>query len=69
MMEGEADEFGWIEFSHAGKRWSFDDDQLAAWDEEEGDFHFYDYHGLVNPTIETVTRFIESRQAGAAKTK
>lgn len=68
-MTREADESGWIEFSHAGERWMFDADQLASWDEEDGDFHFYAYHGLVNPTVESVIRFIESCQAGAAKIK
>lgn len=52
--------YGYVELSHRGKRWSFDTDSLAEWeeDEEEG-FHFRAHHGLVNPTVESVTRFID----------
>ncbi|UBM27851.1 hypothetical protein K8374_25435 (plasmid) [Pseudomonas sp. p1(2021b)] len=49
---------GWTEFSYGGKRWSFDSDQLAQWDEELKYFDFLDYHLLINPTIESVTAFI-----------
>ncbi|AXQ51125.1 MULTISPECIES: hypothetical protein [Pseudomonas] len=49
----------WTEFTHGGKRWAFDSDQLALWEEEEQDFHFHAYHGLVDPTIESVTGFIK----------
>ncbi|MEZ1440937.1 MULTISPECIES: hypothetical protein [Pseudomonas] len=49
---------GWTEFSYGGKRWSFDSDQLALWDEELG-FSFLDYHLLIEPTIESVTAFIQ----------
>lgn len=50
---------GWFEFSHDGTRWAFDADQLARWDEDEKDFHFLMFHGLNDPTVESVTRFIE----------
>jgi hypothetical protein len=50
--------FGYVELSHDGKRWSFDTDQLAEWDEDEEEFHFRGYHGLTDPTVESVTRFI-----------
>lgn len=50
---------GWTDFSYGGNRWSFDSDQLAQWDEELGYFEFLDYHLLINPTIESVTAFIQ----------
>ncbi|MFJ7794640.1 hypothetical protein [Pseudomonas sp. NPDC096950] len=50
---------GWLEFSHGGTRWAFDADQLAEWDDDEGDFQFLVFHGLDDPTVESVTRFIE----------
>lgn len=52
---------GWTEFTHKGQRWEFDADQLASWNEVDEVFEFYDYHKLVNPTVKSVTRFIESR--------
>ncbi|AGN82417.1 MULTISPECIES: hypothetical protein [Pseudomonas] len=51
--------FGPVEFSHAGKRWSFDADELAEWEGEEEGFHFRAYHELAEPTIEAVSRFID----------
>ncbi len=50
---------GWLEFSHGGTRWAFDADQLAEWDDDDEDFQFLAFHGLADPTIESVTRFIE----------
>lgn len=50
---------GWLEFSHDGQRWAFDSDQLAEWEEDEEEFHFRVYHGLVAPTVESVARFID----------
>jgi len=51
--------FGYVEFTHGGKRWSFDTDELAEWEEEEEEFHFRVNHGLADPTIESVSRFID----------
>lgn len=52
--------FGYVDLSHGGKRWSFDADNLAEWEEgEDGGFHFRAHHGLANPTVESVTRFID----------
>lgn len=51
--------FGWVEFSHRGKRWAFDNDQLAEWDEDEEGFHFRAFHQLVDPTVESVTKLID----------
>lgn len=48
-------------FSHGGELWSFDADQLALWYEEESEFHFYSYHYLSDPTIESVIAFIEQQ--------
>jgi hypothetical protein len=51
--------FGYVELSHGGKRWSFDADELAEWEEGEDEgFHFLTRHGLANPTVESITRFI-----------
>lgn len=50
---------GWTEFSYGDKRWSFDSDQLALWDEQLQGFDFFGYHMLVKPTIESVTDFIK----------
>lgn len=50
----------WKEFNHAGQRWAFSEDELAQWDDEEGEFHFTAYHELTEPTVDTVTAFIES---------
>lgn len=53
--------FGYVELSHGGKRWSFDTAELAEWEEvedEEG-FHFRANHGFSDPTVESVTRFID----------
>lgn len=52
--------YGYVELSHGGKRWSFDSDELAEWEEGEDEgFHFVAQHGLANPTVESVTRFID----------
>ena len=51
--------FGYVELSRGGKRWTFDSDQVAEWDEEEEGFHFRGFHGLNDPTVESVNRFIE----------
>jgi hypothetical protein len=51
--------FGYVELSHCGKRWSFDSDELAEWEEDEEGFHFRANHGLTDPTVESVTRFID----------
>lgn len=50
---------GWLEFSHGGKRWAFDSDELAEWDEDDAGFHFLVFHGLVGPTVESVSQFID----------
>jgi hypothetical protein len=50
----------WQEIHHAGRRWAFSGDELARWDEEEGEFHFTVYHGLTDPTAETVAAFIDT---------
>jgi hypothetical protein len=46
-------------FSHGGELWSFDEDQLAIWYEDEAEFHFHSYHCLSEPTVESVIGFIE----------
>lgn len=51
--------FGYVELSRSGKRWSFDSDQVAEWDEDEEGFHFRGFHGLNDPTVESVNRFID----------
>lgn len=51
---------GWTDFSHDGQRWSFDAAQLAQWDEDEEEFHFFSYHGLAQPTEDSVIAYIES---------
>lgn len=53
--------FGNVEIVYGGKRWSFDDDQLAEWDETAEEFHFSCYHGLTNPTAVSVSQFLENR--------
>ena len=52
--------FGYVELTHNGKRWAFDSDELAEWEEgdEEG-FHFRVNHELADPTVETMSRFID----------
>lgn len=50
---------GWLEISHAGQLWSFDADQLAAWDEDDECFHYLTFHGLDQHTVEAVRHFIE----------
>jgi hypothetical protein len=50
---------GWTDFSHDGQRWSFDAAQLAQWDEDEEDFHFFSYHGLTEPTEAAVIAYID----------
>lgn len=52
---------GWVEFTHKGKRWEFDADQLAEWNDVDQVFEFSDYHKLTNPTVKSVIRFIEGR--------
>lgn len=49
---------GWTDFTHAGQRWSFNEDELAQ-QEEDGGFHFLKYHGLAQPTVESVSRVID----------
>ncbi|MEG0244455.1 MAG: hypothetical protein RR726_18650 [Pseudomonas sp.] len=43
---------GWQEFEHGGQRWSFNEDELAQLDEEDGSFHFVRYHRLQQPDID-----------------
>lgn len=50
---------GWTEFSHNGRRWLFDADQLAEWDEDEKVFMFHSFHRLAAPTIESLIAYIE----------
>lgn len=49
------------EFDHAGQRWSYNSDELAVLDEEDGCFHFVAYHGLTEPTVESVAAFIDAK--------
>lgn len=49
----------WQEFDHAGQRWAFNSDELAQLDDEDGLFHFSAYHRLAEPTVESVTAFID----------
>jgi hypothetical protein len=60
--EGTAND-GWKEFSHDGRRWQFDADQLAEWDEEDEAFFFHSYHQLAEPTPETLGALIDMRWA------
>jgi len=60
--EGSADD-GWKEFSHDGRRWQFDADQLAEWDEEDEAFFFHSYHQLADPTPEALSALIDKRWA------
>jgi hypothetical protein len=46
-------------FIHDDDLWSFDGDELAIWEEEEGEFHYHANHGLSEPTVESMIRFIE----------
>lgn len=48
----------WREFEYAGQRWSFNSDELAMLDDEDGLFHFSAYHRLAEPSVETVIGFI-----------
>ena len=50
----------WQEFEHGGQRWSFNADELAQLDVEDGFFHFVNYHRLSKPTVEGVAAFIDS---------
>ncbi|GLO32880.1 hypothetical protein EFK07_06025 [Pseudomonas putida] len=50
---------GWQEFEHCGQRWSFNEDELAQLDEEDGSFHFVRYHRLQQPDIECVKILID----------
>ena len=49
----------WVEFTYAGKRWAYDADQLAEWDEEDQTFQFCMYHKLVEPTVGGITQLIQ----------
>lgn len=51
----------WTEFTYGDKRWSFDSDHLAFWDEELDGFHFLAYHWLDEPSIESMTAFIQRK--------
>lgn len=51
--------FGYVEILHAGERWSFDGGELSMWDEEVEGFHFLTSHPLADPTVESVTQFID----------
>lgn len=51
--------FGYVEISYGGKRWTFDTDQLAEWDDADKSFHFCGFHGLTDPTIDSIKRFID----------
>ena len=48
----------WQEFDHADERWSFNADELAKLDSEDGLFNFVAYHRLPQPTVESVIAFI-----------
>lgn len=50
----------WKEFEHAGRRWSFNGDELAGWDDEDSQFHFVAYHGQVEPSAQTLTAIIDT---------
>jgi len=52
---------GWTDFSHGSAQWSFDNDQLAEWDEDDQAFHFDSYHGLSEPTIDKMIQYIEQK--------
>lgn len=54
----------WIEFAHNGKRWSFNESELALWESEEVGFHFVCYHEIKDPTAESVKAFIDERGLG-----
>jgi hypothetical protein len=60
-MSSGKDKGVWTEFTHGGNRWSFDGDELALWDEEDGGFQFHAYHGLNEPTEADVIAFIEQQ--------
>ena len=49
----------WVELTSAGKRWAYDVDQLAEWDEEDQTFQFLMYHELAEPTVESITQLIQ----------
>lgn len=49
----------WPEFTYDGERWSYSDCELASWDEELG-WDFHSFHGLVNPTKESVIEYLKS---------
>lgn len=50
---------GWNEIAYDGKRWQFTADYLEEWDVDSQHFHFLTLHGLDQPTVETVRRFID----------
>jgi len=54
---------GWTHFTQNGQRWSFNADELAQWVEEDEFFEFHSYHGLVDPTVESVAMFIDNLKA------
>ncbi|WP_153785397.1 hypothetical protein [Pseudomonas sp. EMN2] len=49
----------WVELTYAGKRWAFDADQLAEWDEEDQEFQFCMYHKLAEPSCESIIQLIQ----------
>lgn len=55
-----AEDDEWQEFSHAGKRWSFNGDELAEWDDEDGGFHFLAYHQLAKPSVQALCALIDT---------
>lgn len=49
----------WPEFTYDGERWSYNESELASWDDELG-WDFHSFHGLVNPTKESVIEYLKS---------
>lgn len=49
----------WTEFTHNGQRWQFGVSELAEWEEDFEGFHFHSYHGLSEPTVETMIQYID----------
>lgn len=49
----------WIEFTYEGHRWSFNDSDLALWDEELEGFHFHSYHELVDPDVDAIREYMD----------
>ncbi|WP_274644143.1 hypothetical protein [Pseudomonas serbica] len=67
-VSAESDARSWIEFSLGGERWSFDGDQLVLWDGEEELFMFHSYHGLAEPTKDTVIAYVNQLLSSKAGT-